>query len=67
MLHFSHEQYVLRDTAKNTSAKDKSAFILVPKRDDLLSDKAVTLAAVGGADTLEEEIGMAGKLILINQ
>ncbi|KAJ9687622.1 hypothetical protein PVL29_016202 [Vitis rotundifolia] len=41
MLLLSDEQYVLRDTAKNTSAKDKSTFILVPKRDDqLLSDKS---------------------------
>ena len=62
MLLLSDEQYVLRDTAKNTSAKDKSTFILVPKRDDqLLSDKSVNLAAGGGAEALEEESGMAGK------
>ena len=54
--------YVLRDAAKNTSAKDKSTFSLVPKRDDqLLSDKSVNLAAGGGAEALEEESGMAGK------
>ena len=68
MLLLSDEQYVLRDTAKNTSAKDKSTFILVPKRDDqLLSDKSVNLAAGGGAEALEEESGMAGKWILIAQ
>lgn len=61
MLLFSDGQYVLRDTAKNTSSKDKSAFVLVSKRDDVPSDKAVTLAAGGGADTLEEESGTAGK------
>ncbi|KAL6315609.1 hypothetical protein AAG906_002781 [Vitis piasezkii] len=53
--------YVLRDAAKNTSAKDKSTFILVPKRDDqLLSDKSVNLAAGGGAEALKEESGVSG-------
>ena len=62
MLLLSDEQYVLRDTAKNKSAEDKSTFILVPKRaDQLLSDKSVNLAAGGGAEALEEESGMAGK------
>lgn len=57
----STTMYVLRDTAKNTSAKDKSTFILVPKRDDqLLSDKSVNLAAGGGAEALEEESGVSG-------
>lgn len=51
-------QYVLRESAKNKSAKDKSTFIVVPKRDDqLLSDKSLTLAAGGGAEALEEETG----------
>ena len=53
--------YVLRDAAKNTSAKDKSTFSLVPKRDDqLLSDKSVNLAAGGGAEELKEESGVSG-------
>ena len=53
--------YVLRDAAKNTSAKDKSTFILVPKRaDQLLSDKSVNLAAGGGAEALKEESGVSG-------
>ena len=53
--------YVLRDAAKNTSAKDKSTFSLVPKRDDqLLSDKSVNLAAGGGAEALKEESGVSG-------
>lgn len=59
----SDGQYVLRDGAKNTSVKDKSTYILVPKRDDeQLSDKSVTLAPATGTEVLEEESGMAEKL-----
>jgi regulator of nonsense transcripts 3 len=59
----SDGQYVLRDGAKNMSAKDKSTYILVPKRDDeQLSDKSVTLAPATGTEVLEEESGMAEKL-----
>lgn len=59
----SDGQYVLRDGAKNMSAKDKSTYILVPKRDDeQLSDKSVTLAPAAGTEVLEEESGMAEKL-----
>lgn len=58
----SDEQYVLRDAAKNTSVKDKSTYILVPKRDDeQLPDKAVTLVPAAGTEELVEESGMAGK------
>ena len=59
MLLLSDEQYVLRDTAKNKSAEDKSTFILVPKWDDQLL-KSVNLAAGGGAQALEEESGVSG-------
>ncbi|THF96302.1 hypothetical protein TEA_018200 [Camellia sinensis var. sinensis] len=53
--------YVLRDTAKSTSAKDKSTYILVPKQDDRqLSDKSVAIAAASGAEVSEEESGISG-------
>jgi regulator of nonsense transcripts 3 len=59
----SDGQYVLRDGAKNVSVKDKSTYILVPKRDDeQLSEKSVTLAPAAGTEVLEEENGMAEKL-----
>lgn len=52
----------MRDAAKNMSVKDKSTYILVPKRDDeQLSDKAVTLVPAAGTEVLAEESGMAGK------
>ncbi|XP_065872695.1 regulator of nonsense transcripts UPF3-like isoform X6 [Euphorbia lathyris] len=52
----STTMYVLRDTAKSTSGKDKSTYLLVPKRDDQqLSDKAVTFASASGAEVLEDE------------
>ncbi|KDP42459.1 hypothetical protein JCGZ_00256 [Jatropha curcas] len=57
----STTMYVLRDTAKSTSGKDKSTYILVPKRDDQqLSDKAVTLGTASGAEVLEDESGASG-------
>ncbi|GMP63144.1 hypothetical protein CsSME_00024949 [Camellia sinensis var. sinensis] len=49
-------KYVLRDTAKNTSGKDKSTYILVPKRDDQqLSDKSAALAGASGTEVSEDE------------
>ncbi|XP_065872694.1 regulator of nonsense transcripts UPF3-like isoform X5 [Euphorbia lathyris] len=57
----STTMYVLRDTAKSTSGKDKSTYLLVPKRDDQqLSDKAVTFASASGAEVLEDESGVPG-------
>ncbi|XP_008218705.1 PREDICTED: regulator of nonsense transcripts UPF3-like [Prunus mume] len=57
----SATMYVLRDTRKNTSAKDKSTYILVPKRDDQQpSEKSVTLASAAGTHVLEEESGVSG-------
>ncbi|CAI9101532.1 OLC1v1038875C1 [Oldenlandia corymbosa var. corymbosa] len=53
--------YVLRDSSKGVSGKDKSAYVLVPKRDDqLLSDKS-TSAATHGSGPGEEENGNSGK------
>ncbi|KAF2293914.1 hypothetical protein GH714_005627 [Hevea brasiliensis] len=49
------------DSAKNTSAKDKSTYILVPKRDDQhLSDNAVALASASVTEVLEDESGISG-------
>ncbi|KAF2293922.1 hypothetical protein GH714_005707 [Hevea brasiliensis] len=57
----STTMYVLRDSAKNTSAKDKSTYILVPKRDDQhLSDNAVALASASVTEVLEDESGISG-------
>lgn len=57
----STRMYVLRDAAKNMSVKDKSTYILVPKRDDQqLSDKSVTLVPAAGNELLEEENGASG-------
>ncbi|GMP39442.1 hypothetical protein CsSME_00010273 [Camellia sinensis var. sinensis] len=48
--------FIYLDTAKSTSAKDKSTYILVPKQDDRqLSDKSVAIAAASGAEVSEEE------------
>ncbi|KAJ9174744.1 hypothetical protein P3X46_013353 [Hevea brasiliensis] len=57
----STTMYVLRDSAKNTSAKDKSTYILVPTRDDQhLSDNAVALASASVTEVLEDESGISG-------
>ncbi|GMP63140.1 hypothetical protein CsSME_00024949 [Camellia sinensis var. sinensis] len=56
-------RYVLRDTAKNTSGKDKSTYILVPKRDDQqLSDKSAALAGASGTEVSEDESGISGSM-----
>ncbi|XP_057465431.1 regulator of nonsense transcripts UPF3-like isoform X1 [Actinidia eriantha] len=53
--------YVLRDTAKNTSGKDKSTYTAVPNRhDQQLSDKSLALAAASGTEISEEENGISG-------
>ncbi|KAB2051275.1 hypothetical protein ES319_A12G044800v1 [Gossypium barbadense] len=53
--------YVLRDSLKNASGKDKSAYILVSKRDDKqLSDKHATLPSPVGTQISEEESGVSG-------
>lgn len=52
----------MRDTAKNTSGKDKSMHILFPKRDDeRLSDQSVILVPAARTEVLAEESGMFGK------
>ncbi|KAF8411964.1 hypothetical protein HHK36_004522 [Tetracentron sinense] len=51
-----HAPYVLRDSAKNTSGKDKSTYILMPRREDhQLSDESVAVAAAIGTEVLEDE------------
>ena len=44
-------QYILKDKTKNTSRKDKSTFIVVPRRED-------QLAASTGKETSENETGI---------
>ncbi|KAH9684998.1 smg4 upf3 domain-containing protein [Citrus sinensis] len=44
------KKYVLRDTAKNSSGKDKSTYILVPKRDDQDFDKPVSSSSATGSE-----------------
>ncbi|KAF8404309.1 hypothetical protein HHK36_009192 [Tetracentron sinense] len=59
----STSMYVPRDGAKNTSGKDRSTYILVPRREDQqLSDKSVSVASATGTEVLEDESGMDGKL-----
>ncbi|KAM1014715.1 hypothetical protein ACFX2I_044556 [Malus domestica] len=54
-------QYVVRDVRKNTSAKDKSTYTLVPKRDDQQpSEKSSILASPVGTQLFEEESGVSG-------
>ncbi|PSS29122.1 Regulator of nonsense transcripts like [Actinidia chinensis var. chinensis] len=57
----STSMYVLRDTAKNTSGKDKSTYTAVPNRHHhQLSDKSLALAAASGTEVSEEENGIYG-------
>ncbi|KAL3515746.1 hypothetical protein ACH5RR_022648 [Cinchona calisaya] len=57
----STSTYVPRDSAKVATGKDKSTYILVPKRDDQnLSDKSVIFAAASGNDAFEEGSGDTG-------
>lgn len=52
------EQYVLRDSSKSVGSKDKTTYLLVPKKDDRqLTDKSASLAAVSETDPLEGETG----------
>ncbi|KAJ7946562.1 regulator of nonsense transcripts UPF3-like [Quillaja saponaria] len=46
----SATMYVMRDAVKSVSAKDKSTYVLVPKRDD---------QHLSGTETFEEETGVA--------
>ncbi|KAK2999922.1 hypothetical protein RJ639_024240, partial [Escallonia herrerae] len=45
--------YVLRDSGKNTSGKDKSTYMMVPKREDQNSEKSAS-----GSEVLEESDGV---------
>ncbi|XP_068648427.1 regulator of nonsense transcripts UPF3-like [Aristolochia californica] len=53
----STSMYVLRDTTKNSSSKEKSTYLLVPKRDEQLSEKAISAS---GSKTLEDETATDG-------
>ncbi|XP_057469813.1 regulator of nonsense transcripts UPF3-like [Actinidia eriantha] len=61
----STTMYVLRDTVKSTSGKDKSSYTRVPKPDNhQLSDKSVALAAATGTEEVsEDESGISGSSI----
>ncbi|XP_042983950.1 regulator of nonsense transcripts UPF3-like isoform X3 [Carya illinoinensis] len=57
----SSAMYVLRDTVKNMSGKDKSMHLLVPNRDDeRLFDKSVTVVPAARTEVLAEESGISG-------
>ncbi|XP_077231617.1 smg-4/UPF3 family protein isoform X5 [Tasmannia lanceolata] len=48
--------YVLRDNSKSARGKEKSTYLLVPRREEQhLSDKSVLVAAGTGAEILEDE------------
>ncbi|KAI3870784.1 hypothetical protein MKX03_006768 [Papaver bracteatum] len=48
--------YVLRDSPKNTSGKEKPNYILVSRRDNQhRSDKSTSVAAATGSETVEDE------------
>ncbi|KAG4160432.1 hypothetical protein ERO13_D02G237100v2 [Gossypium hirsutum] len=54
----STTMYVLRDSLKNASGKDKSKYILVSRRDEQqLSNRPVILASSVGTEVSEEESG----------
>ncbi|KAG6781891.1 hypothetical protein POTOM_011276 [Populus tomentosa] len=56
----STTMYVLRDTAKGTSGKEKSIYAQVPKLDDRQLSKAVTLGSGSGTEVSEEETAVSG-------
>ncbi|KAJ6394920.1 hypothetical protein OIU77_024020 [Salix suchowensis] len=56
----STTMYVLRDTAKGTSGKDKSTYLQGSKRDDQQLLNAVTLGSGSGTAVLEDENGVSG-------
>ncbi|KAJ6348502.1 hypothetical protein OIU76_004884 [Salix suchowensis] len=56
----SATMYVLRDTAKGTSGKEKSTYAQVPKRDHRQLSKAVSLGSGSGTEVLEEETAVSG-------
>ncbi|XP_058214258.1 regulator of nonsense transcripts UPF3-like isoform X1 [Rhododendron vialii] len=59
----STTMYVLRDTAKSASRKDKSTDMLVPKQDGhQISEISVASAAASGTEVSEEESGISGSI-----
>ncbi|XP_043704728.1 regulator of nonsense transcripts UPF3-like [Telopea speciosissima] len=54
----SASMYVLRESAKSSSGKDKSKYILVPRREDQqLAEKSASAATATGTEVLEDESG----------
>ncbi|KAK1374217.1 Regulator of nonsense transcripts like [Heracleum sosnowskyi] len=54
------KKYIIRDTAKSSSGKEKSAYIMVPKRNDQqIPDKVIAVAA-SGTEILGEASGVPG-------
>ncbi|KAJ4966639.1 hypothetical protein NE237_018488 [Protea cynaroides] len=54
----STSMYVLRDSARSSSGKDKSTYILVPRREDQqLAEKSTSAATATGTEVLEDENG----------
>lgn len=52
---FYGEQYVARDPGKNSTVKDKSTYILVPRQGDQhLSNKSSNIASSDGNPTFDE-------------
>lgn len=50
-------QYVLRDTSKSSGGKDKSAYVIVPKKkDEQISEKSISVAAAGSEFSSESGI-----------
>ncbi|KAL5713251.1 hypothetical protein ACHQM5_015345 [Ranunculus cassubicifolius] len=61
----STSTYVMRDSAKNVSGKDKPTYIIATRPEDPSpSDKPVSAAAEGGAAIVADEIGTSGAVDL---
>ncbi|KAF5197370.1 Regulator of nonsense transcripts upf3 [Thalictrum thalictroides] len=56
----STSMYVMRDNTKNASVKDKSTYILVQRREDPSSDKAISANTSSGAEIIADETGASG-------
>lgn len=53
-----HEQYVVRDSAKSATGKDKTTYVVVPKHGDQhLSDRTTTTSSADGNPAFEDESG----------
>ncbi|KAK1402433.1 Regulator of nonsense transcripts like [Heracleum sosnowskyi] len=53
----SNAMYVLRDTSKSSGGKDKSAYVIVPKKkDEQISEKSISVAAAGSEFSSESGV-----------